>query len=73
MNPKASAATNAAIASEDYVKSMQEKIAAIEKENPLLKGNVPADLVTTSGSGFDSDPSPEGAKARFRELLKQRE
>lgn len=69
-NPKASAATNADIASDGYIKSMKDKISAIEKENPSLKGNVPADLVTTSGSGFDPDLSPEGAKAQILGISK---
>lgn len=69
-DPKASAATNAAVASQDYIKSIQEKITAIEKENPSLKGKVPADLVTTSGSGFDPDLSPEAAKAQIPMIAK---
>ncbi|AZN39610.1 potassium-transporting ATPase subunit KdpC [Paenibacillus albus] len=62
-DPTASAGSNMMIASEDYVKSIQEKIDALRKENPNLT-DIPADLVTVSGSGFDPDLSPEGAKAQ---------
>ena len=62
-DPKASAATQAAIASPDYVKSVQDQVQALKQENPNLH-EIPADLVTTSGSGFDPDLSPEAAKAQ---------
>ncbi|WP_088042626.1 potassium-transporting ATPase subunit KdpC [Bacillus sp. EAC] len=69
-NPTASAATNAAVASDEYVKATKEKINEIRKENNDLGKNIPADLVTTSGSGFDPDLSPEGAKAQVPRISK---
>ncbi|WP_170927420.1 potassium-transporting ATPase subunit KdpC [Gottfriedia acidiceleris] len=63
-NPTASAATNAAVASEEYVKTTKEKIKELKNENTNLGKNIPADLVTTSGSGFDPDLSPEAVKAQ---------
>ncbi|MFD3448867.1 potassium-transporting ATPase subunit KdpC [Microbacteriaceae bacterium 4G12] len=69
-DPKASAATNAAVASEDYIKGVKEKTASLVQENPSLSGDVPADLVTTSGSGFDPDLSPSAAKAQVPRIAK---
>ncbi|WP_379971167.1 potassium-transporting ATPase subunit KdpC [Ectobacillus sp. sgz5001026] len=63
-DPKASAATNAAIASADYKKTITESVNQLKKENLNIGASVPADIVTTSGSGFDPDVSPEGAKAQ---------
>jgi len=63
-DPTASAATNAAVASNAYVKVTKEKINEIRKEDKDLGKNIPADLVTTSGSGFDPDLSPEAVKAQ---------
>lgn len=68
-DPTASAATNAAVASPDYVKGVAEKVAAVKKDNPSLT-DIPADLVTTSGSGFDPDLSPEAAKAQVAGIAK---
>lgn len=62
-DPTASAGSNTAVASDDYVKSVADQIDALKKENPNLK-DIPADLVTGSGSGFDPDLSPEAAKAQ---------
>jgi K+-transporting ATPase ATPase C chain len=59
-----------AIASDDYVKGISDQIDAWKKENPLLT-EVPADLVTVSGSGFDPDLSPEGAKAQVPRISKE--
>jgi K+-transporting ATPase ATPase C chain len=62
-DPKSSAGSNVAISAVDYVKGISDQIDAWKKENPSLT-EVPADLVTVSGSGFDPDLSPEGAKAQ---------
>lgn len=63
-DPRASTATNAAIASADYKKKITESVDQLKKENPNIGTFIPADVVTTSGSGFDPDVSPDGAKAQ---------
>jgi K+-transporting ATPase ATPase C chain len=69
-DPTASAATNAAVASDAYVKETKEKINDLRKENPKLGKNIPADLVTTSGSGFDPDLSLEAVKVQVPRVSK---
>lgn len=69
-NPTASAATNAAIASKEYVKATKDKITELKKENNNLGKTIPADLVTTSGSGFDPDLTPEAVKAQIPRVAK---
>ncbi len=68
-DPAASAGSNRAVGSSDYVKGIAEQIAALKKEDPALS-DIPADLVTTSGSGFDPDLSPEGAMAQIPRISK---
>ncbi|WP_307410965.1 potassium-transporting ATPase subunit KdpC [Neobacillus ginsengisoli] len=63
-DPKASAATNAAVASKEYIKTIKDNVNHLKKENDNIGTSIPADLVTTSGSGFDPDLSPEAAKAQ---------
>ncbi|MFK0525952.1 potassium-transporting ATPase subunit KdpC [Paenibacillus illinoisensis] len=63
-DPTASAGSNRAVASEEYVGEMKDKIAQLRQENPALQ-QIPADLVTGSGSGLDPDLSPEAAKAQI--------
>lgn len=69
-NPTASSGSNTAVASSDYAEAMAEKIDALKQDNPALT-DIPADLVTVSGSGFDPDLSPEGAKAQVPRISKE--
>lgn len=69
-DPTASSGSNTAVASSDYAASLAEKIDALKQENPSLT-DIPADLVTMSGSGFDPDLSPEGAKAQVPRISKE--
>ncbi|NHC42142.1 potassium-transporting ATPase subunit KdpC [Bacillus sp. MM2020_1] len=63
-DPTASAATNAAVSSKQYIESVKNNVDHIKSENNNVSKTIPADLVTTSGSGFDPDLSPEAANAQ---------
>lgn len=69
-DPTASAGSNMAVASEDYVKGIADQIDALKKDNPNIK-EIPADLVTGSGSGFDPDLTPEAAKAQVPRISRE--
>ncbi|MBV9712923.1 MAG: potassium-transporting ATPase subunit KdpC [Ktedonobacteraceae bacterium] len=57
-----SSPSNLGPTSATLVKSVQQRIAELKKENPNAPaGPVPIDLVTTSGSGLDPDISIAGA------------
>jgi potassium-transporting ATPase KdpC subunit len=68
-NPTGSSGSNKAIASDDYIKAIKEQVDALKLENPALQ-DIPADLVTTSGSGFDPDLSIAGARAQVPRISK---
>ncbi|QGQ94668.1 potassium-transporting ATPase subunit KdpC [Paenibacillus psychroresistens] len=66
-NPTSSSGSNKAVASDDYIKAIKEQVDALKLENSALK-DIPADLVTTSGSGFDPDLSIAGAQAQVHRI-----
>lgn len=53
----------------DRIKASVEKF---RTENPEYRGSLPADLVTTSGSGLDPHISPASALAQVNRIAKQR-
>ncbi|MBT2737849.1 potassium-transporting ATPase subunit C [Bacillus sp. ISL-7] len=62
-DPKASDATNAAVASKEYIQTVKDNVNQLKKENGNLGDTISTALVTTSLSGFDPDLTPEAANA----------
>ena len=57
-----SSASNLGPTNATLIKNVQQRVAALKKENPNAPpGPVPVDLVTTSGSGLDPDITIAGA------------
>ena len=69
-DPTASAGSNLAVASGEYVQGLTDAIAAWRKDNPASPG-VPADAVTFSGSGLDPDLSPAAAQAQVPRISRE--
>lgn len=61
-NAAGSAGSNKGPANPDYLKQVQDRIDSFMVHNPSVrKADIPAELVTASGSGLDPDLSPQGA------------
>ena len=60
-NAASSNPSNAAPSSQAFIADVKGRIEALKAENPNAKGEVPVDLVTTSGSGLDPHISVAGA------------
>jgi K+-transporting ATPase ATPase C chain len=53
----------------DYLKDVEKRIEDFMKRNPgVSRAQIPAELVTASGSGLDPDLSPVGAKVQVARI-----
>jgi len=64
-DPTASVGSNRAVASPAYAAELAERVRVLREGDARLGRDVPADLVTGSGSGLDPDLSPAAAKAQI--------
>jgi K+-transporting ATPase ATPase C chain len=72
-NAENSAASNLGPTSKTLVQTVQQRIAALKRENPdAPPGPVPVDLVTASGSGLDPDISVAAALYQVPRVAKAR-
>lgn len=68
-----SGASNSGPTNAAYIKTVQQRVAELKKENPdAPAGPVPVDLVTASGSGLDPDISLAGAYYQVPRIAKAR-
>ncbi|MBO0948507.1 K(+)-transporting ATPase subunit C [Fibrella forsythiae] len=72
-NAAGSAGSNKGPSNPDYLKTVQARIDTFLVHNPgVQKTDIPAELVTASGSGLDPDLSPAAAKIQVRRIAKVR-
>lgn len=68
-NAAGSAGSNKATTNPDYLKQVQDRIDTFLVHNPgIKKEEIPAEMVTASGSGLDPDISPAGAKVQAKRI-----
>jgi K+-transporting ATPase ATPase C chain len=68
-NAAGSAGSNKGPSNPDYLKVVQERIDSFLVHNPgVKKEDIPAELVTASGSGLDPDLSPAAAKIQVKRI-----
>jgi K+-transporting ATPase ATPase C chain len=66
-NAAGSAGSNKGPSNPDYLKDVAKRIDTLLKYHPYLKrGDIPAEMVTASGSGLDPDISPEAAQIQIK-------
>jgi K+-transporting ATPase ATPase C chain len=78
-NAAGSGGSNKGASNPDYLKDVAKRIDTLLKYHPYLtRSEIPAEMVTASGSGLDPDISPDAAKiqikrvAQFRKLDEQK-
>lgn len=72
-NAAGSGGSNKGPSNPDYLKDVEKRIQDFLKHNPGVKrSEIPAELVTASGSGLDPDLSPAGAKIQASRIAKVR-
>lgn len=73
-NAAGSAGSNKGPTNPDYLKDVQAKIDTFLAHNPgIKKANIPAELVTYSGSGLDPDLSPAAALIQVSRIARARD
>lgn len=72
-NAAGSAGSNKGPSNPDYLAEVQARIDTFLVHNPTVnKADIPAELVTASGSGLDPHLSPQGAKIQIARIAKIR-
>ena len=72
-NAAGSSGSNKGPSNPDYLKDVQSRIDTFLVHNPdIKKEEIPADLVTASGSGLDPDISPRSAYVQVERIAKAR-
>lgn len=72
-NAAGSGGSNKAASNPDYQKDVQNRIDTLIKYHPYLKkSDIPADMVTASGSGLDPNISEQGAAIQIKRVAAYR-
>ena len=72
-NATGSGGSNKGPSNPDYLKDVASRIDTLLKYHPgLNRSDIPADLVTASGSGLDPNISPEGASIQIKRVASYR-
>lgn len=72
-NAAGSAGSNKGPSNEDYLKEVSNRIDTLLKYNPTIKkADIPADMVTASGSGLDPNISEQGAIIQIKRIAATR-
>ncbi len=72
-NAAGSGGSNKGPSNPEYLQTVQARIDTFLVHNPgVSKADIPAELVTASGSGLDPDLSPAGAKIQVARIAKVR-
>lgn len=72
-NAAGSAGSNKGPSNPDYLKTVQDRIDTFLAHNPgIQKQEIPAELVTASGSGLDPDLSPAAANIQAKRIAAAR-
>lgn len=68
-NAAGSAGSNKGASNQDYLKQVADRIDTLLKYNPsITKSDIPADMVTASGSGLDPNISEQGAIIQIKRI-----
>jgi K+-transporting ATPase ATPase C chain len=72
-NAAGSGGSNKGPSNPDYLKDVSNRIDTLLKYNPTIKrGDIPADMVTASGSGLDPNISEQGAIIQIKRIAAYR-